>query len=150
LKRSESVLDFFIQKTGSSLFHIQNELDKLVLFAEKENISEVLEKHINLITFGMTEANSFTFFDILLSDKKKAMDLIVSIKEEGQNRNAFAGTLYWGLKIWIFILDCFEQNIKDSKIITSILKVHPFVVSKSLKNIDLISRNKNGIISFYN
>lgn len=149
LQWSESVLDVFLTKTGSSLFHIQNELDKLVLSAQVKNTAEILEKDIDLITFGMTEANNFAFFDTLFLDKQKALRLVARLQEEGENRNAFAGTLYWGLKNWIFILDCFEQNIKDSKIITSMLKVHPFVVSKSLKNIDVLSRNKKGIISFY-
>ena len=77
------------------------------------------------------------------------MKLVASIQEDWLNRNAFAWNLYWWFRIWLFVLDCFEQNIKDSKTIASILKVNPFNVSKALKNIDLLSCNKNGIISFY-
>lgn len=150
LQRSESVLDAFLTKTWSSLLHIHNELDKLVLSTQIKKTSEILEKDIDLITFGVSEANNFAFFDMLFVNKKSVLHLISRLQEEGMNRNAFAGTLYRGLKIWIFTLDCFEQNIKDSKVITSLLKVNPFAVSKAVKNIDLLSRNKNGIISFYN
>lgn len=149
IKRSDSVLDLFLSKTGSSLFHIQNEIDKLVLWAEINNSLEILEKDINLITFWMTEANNFAFFDTLFVDKQKALQLVTRLQEEGENWNAFVGTLYRWIKIWLFVLDCFEENIKDSKIITSMLKVHPFVVSKAIKNIDVLSRNKKGITSFY-
>lgn len=149
LKRSESSLDAFLTKTWSSLFHIHNELDKLVLWANSNSSSEILEKDIDLLTFGMTEANNFAFFDMLFVDKQGALNLVARLQEEGENWNAFAWTLYRWIKIWLFTLDCFEQNIKDSKIITSMLKVHPFVVSKTIKHIDVLSRNKNGIVSFY-
>lgn len=149
IRWSETVLDAFLTKTWSSLFHIQNELDKLVLWTEINSLSEILEKDIDLITFGMTEANNFAFFDTLFVDKQKALKLVARLQEEGENWNAFAGTLYRWIKIWLFVLDCFEENIKDSKIITSMLKVHPFVVSKAIKNIDVLRSNKNGIISFY-
>lgn len=149
LKRSESALDLFLDKTGFWLFHIHNELDKLVLWSEVSSSSEISEKDIDLITFGITEANNFALFDMLFLNKQKALQLVARLQEEGESWNAFAGTLYRWIKNWLFVLDCFEQNIKDSKIITSILKAHPFVVSKIVKNIDFISRNKKWIISFY-
>lgn len=149
LQWSDAVLDLFLAKTGSSLFHIQNELDKLVLWSQVSQRYLLEEKDIHLLTFGLTEANNFTFFDMLFDNKNKALQLVARLQEEGENWNAFAWTLYWWIKNWLFILDCFEQNIKDSKIITSLLKVHPFVVSKGIKNIDVLSRNKKGIVSFY-
>ncbi|AHB41637.1 hypothetical protein P148_SR1C00001G0848 [candidate division SR1 bacterium RAAC1_SR1_1] len=149
IKRSESVLDSFLAKTGPSLLHIQNELNKLLLWSEVSSSSEISEKDIDLLTFGMTEGNNLALFDMLFSNKQKALELVARLQEEGESWNAFVGTLYRGIKNWLFVLDCFEQNIKDSKIITSILKAHPFVVSKITKNIDMISRNKKGIISFY-
>lgn len=149
IKRSESVLDSFLAKTGPSLLHIQNELNKLLLWSEVSSSSEISEKDIDLLTFGMTEGNNLALFDMLFSNKQKALELVARLQEEGESWNAFVWTLYRGIKNWLFVLDCFEQNIKDSKIITSILKAHPFVVSKITKNIDMISRNKKGIISFY-
>lgn len=148
LQRSEPVLDAFLAKTGSSLYHIHNEIEKLVLKASY-SWSQITEQDIDLLIFGITEANNFWFFDLVLVDRQKSLQLINRLQEEGQNWNAFLGTLYWGVKIWLFIIDCFEQNIKDAKIITSILKLHPFVVSKTIKHIDVLSRNKKGIISFY-
>jgi len=149
INRSESALDLFLTKTWSSLFHIQNELEKLIFLSQTTGSLNISEKDIDAVTFWITEANNFEFFDILFVDKKKAIKLITRLQEEGENRNAFAGTLYRWIKIWIFVMDCFEQNIKDSKIITSILKAHPFVVSKTIKNIDVLISNKTWIISFY-
>ena len=146
---TDKTLDSFLTKTGAWLFHIQNELDKLSLYSSLNNDSPITEKDIGEITFWITEANNFAFFDLLFENKQKALDLIVDVQNQGLNWNAFVGTLYWWLKNWVFILDCFEQNIKDSKKITSLLKVHPFVVAKTLKNIDTLSCNKMAIYSFY-
>lgn len=149
IKLSEPVLDLFLTKTWSWMFHIQNELDKLINWAETNQNFEILEKDVELITFGLSDINNFEFFDVLFVDKNKALKLIAGLQEEGAAWNSILWTLYRWIKIWLFVLDCFEQNIKDSKIITSMLKVHPFVVSKTVKNIDVLSRNKNGIISLY-
>ena len=94
LQRFDAVLDLFLTKTGSSLFHIQNELDKLVLFAQTTQKPQITEKEIELLTFGMTEANNFAFFDLLFVDKQKALELVSRSQEEGENWNAFVGTLY--------------------------------------------------------
>jgi hypothetical protein len=46
-------------------------------------------------------------------------------------------------------LDLYEQGITDSKELVSILKAHPFVVSKLLKNVLDIRRCRVQISCFY-
>ncbi len=146
---SDLILDLFLTKTGNSLFHIYNELDKLVLWSTISWSSQISEKEIDLLVFGLSEANNFLFFDLVFSDRKKALSLISDLQQEGANRNAFLWTLYWWLKIWLFVLDSFEQWTKDSKTIASSFKLHPFVVSKTIKYIDILSCNKSWIFAFY-
>ncbi|HCB51192.1 TPA: hypothetical protein DEP21_01225 [Patescibacteria group bacterium] len=53
------------------------------------------------------------------------------------------------MKIWIFMLDLDQQGISDSKLLASMLKAHPFVISKALKNITNLRNKKLAILSFY-
>jgi DNA polymerase III delta subunit len=52
--------------------------------------NSVEEKDVHLLTFGMTEANNFAFFDMLFDNKDKALQLVARLQEEGENWNAFA------------------------------------------------------------
>ncbi|HCY21576.1 TPA: hypothetical protein DIC40_07185 [Patescibacteria group bacterium] len=82
-------MDSFLAKTGPSLLHIQNELNKLLLWSEVSSSSEISEKDIDLLTFGMTEGNNLALFDMLFSNKQKALELVARLQEEGESWNAF-------------------------------------------------------------
>jgi DNA polymerase III delta subunit len=70
------------------MFHIQNELDKLINWAETNQNFEILEKDVELITFGLSDINNFEFFDVLFVDKNKALKLIAGLQEEGAAWNS--------------------------------------------------------------
>jgi hypothetical protein len=97
----------------------------------------------------MVESNTFAFFDNLFTDKAKTLSLLDKIRDDWVNRNQFAGTLYRGLRVYLFLLDLYDQWMTDSKQIISITKLHPFIVSKNLKNINQLQKNQLQIKKFY-
>lgn len=143
-------IEYFLVKVGDDLYRITNECNKLKIWMKwKPDLSAITIKTIDLIVFGQTETNSFAFFDNFFDRQKNNLDIIDKIEEEGTNRNQFMGTLYRWLKLYIYIIDLYEQGITDSKIIASMTKQHPFAISKNIKNIKQIQENKNYIKKFY-
>lgn len=151
---NDETLEIFLSKVGTSdLYHVINELDKLIVYywanLDKTNNKIVDKKVINLVNFWLIDSNSFDFLENLLVDKKKTLSLVKDAQDSGTNWNLFAWTLYRWLKMWLFVLDLDDQWIQDSKDIISKLKAHPFVINKIKKNIVEIRKAKQSIKQFY-
>lgn len=102
-------LTYFVEKVGSDLYHVQLECEKLLIYANLHHITQIDSQHIDLLCFGVLDTNSFAFFDLLLTDKDKALHVLQSAQEQGIQWTMFAGSLYRGLKLWIFVLDMDAQ-----------------------------------------
>lgn len=146
---TDEMLDYFLAKVGNDLYHVEHECEKLLFYCQSQSVSALTTKIIDYISFGVVESNSFAFFDLLFVDRQKCLQMVQDAQNEGINRNMFAWTLYWGLKIWLFILDLDAQGIQDAKVLASMLKAHPFVVGKAVKQIQTLRRNKSSIVSLY-
>lgn len=146
---TDLALTYFIEKVGTDLYHIQLECDKLSIYSTIHHITQIETKHIDLLCFGILDTNSFAFFDFLLVDKSKALQIVQSAQEQGIHWTMFAGSLYWGLKLWIFILDMDSQWLTDSKLIATTIKYSPFAISKALKQITFLRQYSQMISSFY-
>lgn len=146
---SDATLTYFVEKVWSDLYHIQSECDKLAIYARLHNLTSLDPKHIDLLAFGVLDTNSFAFFDLLLVDKVKALRIIEDSQEQWIHRTMFAGSLYWGLKLWIFVLDMDTQWISDAKVITSTIKYSPFAVSKAVKLLPSLRTYSSSISAFY-
>ncbi|MEI6426303.1 MAG: hypothetical protein WCO66_03015 [Candidatus Absconditabacteria bacterium] len=146
---SDATMTYFLEKVGTDLYHIQLECDKLLVYARLYNLTQLESKHIDLLSFGVLDTNSFAFFDLLLVDKLKALRIVEDSQEQGIHWTMFAGSLYWGLKLWIFVLDLDAQGITDSKIISSMTKLSPFAVSKALKLLPNLRKSSSSITAFY-
>jgi hypothetical protein len=84
-----------------------------------------------------------------LVDKHKALRILGDAQEQWIHWTMFSWSLYWGLKLWIFVLDMDAQWITDLKVITSTIKYSPFAVSKAVKNLSLLRRHAEHIKGFY-
>lgn len=141
IKISENALSTFLDIVGTDLYQIDSEIDKLREYCTANNIIEITEDIVNLVSFWMTEQNVFSFLNLAFFDTKKAIEYLAKIQEEGMNRNEFAGALYSQLKASIMINKMYQQWVKDGKIIASTCGLNPWAVFANLKNIDLISKN---------
>jgi DNA polymerase III delta subunit len=101
------------------------------------------------VAFGMTEADSFKFFDHLFANPEQACHILDDIQNEGTDRNQTSGMLYRGLKNYIIVLDFLHQGIDDSKTIASEAKINPWQVSTMLKQKDTLRQHAVGIKTFF-
>lgn len=142
-------IEYFLIKVWEDLYRIVYECQKLVTRCQIQNIKTIDHNIIDEICFGMVQSNTFEFFDNIFTDQSKTLAIIDKARDDWINRNQFSGTLYRWLKTYLFMIDLYSQWITDSKQIVSITKLHPYVVSKNLKNINLIQKNHSKIKDFY-
>jgi len=146
---TDLALTYFVEKVGSDLYHIQLECDKLLTYANIHHITQIEPKHIDLLCFGILDTNSFAFFDLLLTDKDKALHVLQDAQEQWIHWTMFSWSLYWWLKLWIFVLDMDAQWITDSKAMASQLKLSPFAIWKAIKLLPKLRTYSPIISAFY-
>lgn len=149
-------IDFFLEKVGNDLYNIINECDKLKTWMNASPLwrrgaggEGITKGIIDLVVFWQTETNSFVFFDNFFDHPNANLKIIDKIQEEGVNRNLFLGTLFRGLKLYIYMIDLHEQGITDAKTIAAMLKQNPYGITKNLKNIKKMQDKKTYITKFY-
>jgi len=150
LEINSDTIEYLIGKIGWDLYRIRSECEKLKIRCEQKKIKKIDEKMIDNITYGHVALNAFTLIDNLLTNKKKAIQIVEKIKEDGSDRNQFAGMIYRALKLYIYLMDLYKQGFKDSKEIAKILFMNPWQVSQNMKNISQIMDHEKEIKNFYN
>ncbi len=99
--------------------------------------------------FGMVEGDAFLIFDQLFTAPIQAVKTLQKMQEDGKAWNEVQGLLTWGLKIYLILLDFQQQGITDSKQIIAETKLHPFVVSKNMKQLPTLLEHKEQILGFF-
>lgn len=71
--------------TGTSVWTIVNESEKLRLYASYHDISKLTKEHIDTVVFHQGEANAFAVLDTLLTDKKKCIQVLDELQHQQQD-----------------------------------------------------------------
>jgi len=146
---SEELLDYFLACVGvNDLYCITHELAKLSDFAHGANKS-LSQEDIDRIVFGRGESNNFAFLDKLFTDPKGAIALLDSVESSGTSWMLFSGALYWGLKIMIQMVFLYCDGKTTTPVLSQEIGAPTFTVGRYLKSIDLLSRDKDKVIAFY-
>ncbi|NOZ44473.1 MAG: hypothetical protein GXP45_05045 [bacterium] len=149
LSIDDVVLDYFLIKIGKDLYRLSSEIEKLHMYMKDTNTTIVDKKLIDMINYGQIEVNSFLFFDYLLPQKEKAIRILDKIHASGGDIYQTLGMLYWGLKLYIYLIDLYQQGIHDNKTLASMCKYHPFVVAKVMKHITQLVAKKNALYALF-
>lgn len=149
LKLSDAVIDALIRKVGIDQFRIVSELEKLYFYQQSYPEVQISESLIDEVCFGMTEAESFTFFNHLFTTPQKACKILEDMQYQGVDRNQAIGMLYWGLKNYLTVADFLSQGISDSKAIASETKQNPFSIMTILKQAKALEQHLPGLKQFY-
>ena len=64
------------------MYHVQNECEKISIYCRLNNLTSIDPEHIDLVSFGILDTNSFAFFDLLLVDKHKALRILEDAQEQ--------------------------------------------------------------------
>ncbi|HRU50063.1 MAG TPA: DNA polymerase III subunit delta [Candidatus Absconditabacterales bacterium] len=149
LKISDSVLQKFIQKVGVELYRINSEIDKLKYYCEYNSLSEITENLVDEVVFGFVDSQVFELLDYLLKDKTKAIKFLQKMQNQGLNRNAISGVLYWSLRLYIAVYHFAKNGITDLKAIATQSGINSYSLHQNVKNIPLIQKNGTKLENMY-
>lgn len=123
-------LDYLIANLGNDSFHLMNELEKLCNYKMGETIKL---KDVELMTKAKVDLNIFNLIDSIANkDKQKAFGLMYAQLASGANPGYLLSMIVYQFRNILSIKDLADNKSEASKI-ASKLKMHPFVVQKSIK-----------------
>ena len=141
LNLSSSAIKFLIQKVWCDQFRLCLEIEKLRYwkqYYEKEITIEILDE----VCFWTVDSNVFQILDLILDDPKLAINFIQWLQDNGLDRNALNGSLLWGLRNYLFVLDYAEYWQVNSKEVALKLKQNPWAFWNIVKKLPLLKDKK--------
>jgi DNA polymerase-3 subunit delta len=116
---------------GSDLWRLNNEIEKLALFAAGRNkkeieaaaIEEMIEADINKTNFDLIDA-------LALKNGQRALLILNNLLKSGSNEVAILGMIVYQYRTMLSIWPYVEKNQPPVEIARQ-LKIHPFVVSRT-------------------
>jgi len=132
-------LKLLVDKVGDNLWQMKNEVDKLVSYKGSE---EIKEEDVSLFVRSQLDEDIFHLTDALGNKNSKlAMQLIDDQLQSGNHPLALLATLSWQFRNLIMIKEKMDQSA-NSYSLASELKIHPFVVKKSIGMLRQFSMDK--------
>lgn len=128
---------YLIEKTGNNLWSLHNEIDKLLAYAGEKPISE--NDIENLVT-PFYDVNVFKLTDCIGAKKaKEAIEMLNKLVDSGNSSMQIFNLIIRQFRIFLQIEEMKTQSPSN---IASALKLHPFVVQSSLKQLKAFSKNE--------
>lgn len=146
LSISDEAVDYFLEKIGTDMFRISNEIEKLKFVVKEWSVTNEM---IDTYCFWMVEENAFSIFDQLFTSPVSAVQILENMQKEGKDWNAVLAPLLWSLRIILVVIDYVNQWIKDSKLIASECKLPPFAIAKNMKNSDLYLSHQGALKNLF-
>jgi DNA polymerase-3 subunit delta len=124
-------LNFLILNIADDLYKLENILDQLFFYKQKEKIKI---SDIKLFLEEKIDDNIFNLIDNIFShNKNKVYKMIQEQYKQGKNSSYILAMIIRQIRIFIEIRDLYEkENDISSDFIAKKTKLHPFVVKKSL------------------
>ena len=124
---TDSLANYLIEKTWTNLFNIHNELEK-ILKVSNNITKELIDKYVNV----NIEQDSFSLLDNF-NNKDKIIKILYNLQKNDEEFFKILWLLYWNIKNTILVIEQKKLGY-DSKEIAKNVWVHPFAISKILKN----------------
>jgi len=133
---SDSQLLNLTEKTNN-LWQIHNELDKLAAFSQGRSVTD---EQFQYLISGNVDVDTFALLDaIAVSDIKTANRILNRALMQGENEIRMLGSIAYQLRNFIRVKDMSKSGINPNAI-SQQAGIHPFVVKKTLSQINRISR----------
>jgi DNA polymerase III delta subunit len=134
---------------SDSYWHLTQEIEKIRWYMSANSLTKLSNEQLSTIVRSTSESNNFDLLDHMYTNKQKSIELLTQAEQTNNDMFQFLGMLYRSLKTTINMIICSEHWITDSKQLASLLKAHPFIVSKQLKLLPILKKNKSQIITLY-
>ncbi len=130
VKINQSVARNLISLAGNNLWHLYNELNKLILYKKDE---EITSKDLELLVEARVSDNIWLFTDALAkNNKKQALKLFKNQLLAGSDPSELFAKMIWQFRVLILVKEVLEKNGYTSSEVAKELGLHPYVVQKSL------------------
>jgi DNA polymerase III subunit delta len=134
---SEKALQKILLFCGDDSNLIFSELEKLAAHADGEMIEE---KDVDLLVRAKADAGVFQMVDAIGSnDKKQALRLFHSLLEKGDDPFYLLSMFFYQFRNMLRVADLAEKGMENDYEISRATGLHPFVVKKSLSQINRFS-----------
>jgi len=148
LNLSSAVVDALIKKVWNDQFRLASEVDKL-RYRKQYYSKEITPEVVDQVCFWMIDEDVFKLLDLAITKSEAAVKSIKSMQESGIDWNALNGSLAWGLRNYLLVLDYAEHWITDSKQIARELKQNPWVIINIVKKLSQLKEKKNLIKNLF-
>jgi len=122
-----------LEKTGTDMQYIYNEISKLKILQDVGKIPKITLAEVEKYITNSNETDSFKLLDGMKSNKKSALEIIDKLKKNDEDIHRIMGLIHWHIRSVLLVVDQKIQWVDSSKTVASTLKLHPFVASKMLK-----------------
>jgi DNA polymerase-3 subunit delta len=135
-KISNEAIEMLINYVGSDLWRMENEIKKLVNFCDKR---EIKTKDIELLVKPKIETDIFKTIDaIAAKNKKRALSLLKEHLEKGDSPFYLLAMINFQFRNLLIIKsdesgDEFYPNYAKLSILSKRLKMHPYVIKKTIQ-----------------
>jgi DNA polymerase-3 subunit delta len=122
---------------GNDLWQLSHEIEKLVCYAKQEVI---MAQDVHDIVHGRTQADMFEMIEaIISSDKNTALTLLKKQLVSGDDPFHIFSMYAYQVRILLRVGGVVQDNVGDKDTIAKLLKLHPFVVQKSMGMLNRVS-----------
>ena len=125
----KELLAKLLKETGSDLWRIENELQKIAAYSKQEKKVITDDELTRLVNFKM-DYNIFSITDAVFFDHLKAMNLLEDYFSKGGDPPYLISMLAFQLKNLIMVRELMDKKLQYSEILKK-TKMHPFVFKKN-------------------
>ncbi len=129
-KMSYNDVNFFVNKVGTNLNNLKNELDKLMIYKEKEKV--INYDDINDLVIGNLEDEIFALSDAVINgDVKRSLDVYGEFVNQNYEQTQMISILANQFRFLFQVKRLYEQGTYQNDI-AKILEVHPYRVKLAI------------------
>lgn len=126
-------IDYFLEKTGSNLYNVQNELEKLMMYKLKEKV--ITNEDIDKVTIHTMEEEIFTLSDaIILKNTSKALNLLEEFLNKNYDEIQIIMLLASQFRFLFQVKHLLNKNKSESEI-AKILGANPYRIKFTVKKL---------------
>lgn len=127
---SQDALTTLCEITQCNLWHLHNEVEKLIQFCSKGEISAT---DLEEISKGQIETGIFDLVDAIgIKDKPRAIELKNNLVMQGDNEFYIFSMIHTQLRNIMKVSECASKGITDHGQVSKLCSMHPFVAKKTL------------------
>jgi DNA polymerase III delta subunit len=129
-----------ISLTRGNLWQLSNEIDKLIIYKE---FGDVKVEDVRDLCSGKVEAKIFDLVDAIgANNKKRALLLKQQLIDQGDNEFYIFTMILFQIRNLLKVSECLQRGINNSFEIKKQTGLHPFVIQKTIGNLNYFSSEK--------